>query len=293
MDQGNVRTPRINPSDLGSIRVSVPERSRQRAVANFLDAETAHIDAVITRKRKLMEVVAQRFESAVFVAVTRGLHEEPLKPSRLSWVDQIPHSWGTPPVCANFDLQLGKMLNGQSAEGPEQHPYLRNTNVQWGRFSLEDLATMQFDASDRHRCALRAGDLLVCEGGEVGRAAVWPGEPSNCFFQKAVHRVRPRNGANSRFLMYCLRAAAKTNVFAVEGNLSTIIHLTGEQLRAYRFPWPPADEQVDIVEYLDAAAATTGAVTEALTRQIELLQERRQALITAAVTGELDIPAAA
>jgi type I restriction enzyme S subunit len=198
-----------------------------------------------------------------------------------------------PTVSTNFELQLGKMLNAEAAAGPDQRPYVRNVNVQWDRLDLTDLATMHFDAADTQRFALQQGDLLVCEGGEVGRAAVWPGGVDECYFQKAIHRVRPRAGANSRFLMYCLRAAAKRSVFAVEGNTSTIVHLTGEQLRVHRFPWPPPEEQSAIVAHLDRLAKNCDAAVSTINRQIELLTERRQALITAAVTGQLEIPGVA
>ena len=184
------------------------------------------------------------------------------------------------------------MLNSEAGAGPDQYAYVRNTNVQWDRFDLNDLATMHFGIKDLQRCGLRPGDLLVCEGGEVGRCAVWQDEMENCYFQKAIHRVRPRAGANSRYLMYCLRAAAKHGVFSVEGNLSTIVHLTGEQLRSHRFPWPDDEEQREIVTHLDSAGRRTQRIITKLSRQVGLLVERRQALITAAVTGELEIPTA-
>ena len=268
------------------INVLLPPLAQQRAIADFLDTEAARIDGLVAKKRSMIAVLSERFETAIFEAVTRGIAgERPVAPCGLAWVDEIPADWGTPPVSANFDLSLGKMLNGEAVEGTELYPYLRNLNVQWDRFDLADLGMMNFDADDRRHYALIPGDLLVCEGGEVGRAAVWSGEISNCFFQKAIHRVRPRRGANPRFLMYCLRAAAKQSVFRVEGNLSTIVHLTGEQLRSHRFPWPPASEQADIVVHLDRLAAVVGATNSRLTQQIDLLAEHRQALVTAAVTG--------
>jgi type I restriction enzyme S subunit len=284
---------RISREQLGEVPVRLPLLREQRAIADYLDAETARIDALITKKRRLIDLVDERTEAEIFHAVTRGgVGPRELKPSRLSWVEEIPLGWGTPPVSANFELQLGKMLNAEAAAGPSQFPYLRNVNVQWDHISLLDLATMHFDEQDRLRCLLRTGDLLVCEGGEVGRAAIWNGEVAECYFQKAIHRVRPRRGADGRFLMYCLRAAAKRSVFAVEGNLSTIVHLTGEQLRAHRFPWPPRDEQACIVQHLDIATLRAKELTANIARQIDLLLERRQALITAAVTGELEISAA-
>jgi type I restriction enzyme S subunit len=152
---------------------------------------------------------------------------------------------------------------------------------------------MHFGPEDRARCALREDDLLVCEGGEVGRAAVWPGEPADVYFQKAIHRVRPVAAGNTRFLMYCLRAAAHLKVFAIEGNQSTIVHLTGEKLREHRFPFPPLDEQAHIVIALDAQRDGLCGMMKRVRRQVSLLKEHRQALITAAVTGELGIPGAA
>lgn len=262
--------------------------STQRAIADYLDRETARIDALIEKKQQTIAAVEERFDAMVWDEITGARFTE-CKPCTLSWLRIIPAHWGTPTVSVNFDLQLGQMLNAASASGPEQSPYLRNVNVQWDRFDLEDLATMHFDERAKRRCELRPTDLLVCEGGEVGRAAVWSGELDDCYYQKAIHRVRPREGANSRYLMYCLRAAAKRSVFTVEGNLSTIAHLTGEQLRVHRFPWPPSAEQADILARLDRSAGATTSATGLIARQIALLNEHRQALITAAVTGQLEV----
>ena len=92
-------------------------------------------------------------------------------------------------------IQLGKMLSPKVKTGKESYPYLRNQNVQWGRFDLVDLAVMDFNARDREKFELQYGDLLICEGGEPGRCAVWRGEIKNCYYQKAIHRVRPKPGA--------------------------------------------------------------------------------------------------
>lgn len=270
----------------------VPLRD-QRAIADYLDAEVARIDALVDARHRSAVLARERFESMVWRSVTKGLAPAPMTPSGIGWVGEMPAAWDAPAVGHVFEVQLGKMLNPEATASGEMYPYLRNENVQWDDLDLEDLNLMHFDEADRSRYELRSGDLLVCEGGEVGRAAMWRGELSPCFYQKALHRVRVRRPANTRFLMYVLRGAAGRGVFANEGNTSTIVHLTAEKLRAHRFPCPPTDEQDLIVEELDRDAATLSAAESALDRQIDLLLERRQALITAAVTGQLEIPGVA
>ena len=286
-DTGSVRTPRINWEDLGDIDVTAPPMAEQRAIADFLDAETARIDALIAKKQQLIRLLEEWVGAVVLRGVSGQLTSAgaPTRDSGLDWLGPIPEHYGTPTIGANFSTQLGKMLNAVAAAGPEQFPYIKNTNVKWDEFDLSSLPTMSFPAEDRVRCELRAGDLLVCEGGEVGRSAVWPGSDESIYFQKALHRVRPLANANTRFLMYCLWAAADLDVFSVEGNQATIVHLTGEKLREHRFPWPPAEEQSEIVRLIDADRTRVEALVSQLAHQSDLLAEHRQAVITAAVTG--------
>lgn len=291
-EQGNVRTPRINVEDLGEIRVPVPALAEQTAIADFLDAETARIDALIAKKRQLVQLVDERFQIVMFSGVTGRL--EPVLTQRAScgvkWIVDLPNGWAVTRVGRHFQVQLGKMLSPDASAGAELYPYLRNQDVQWDHVHTENLPRMNFDASARARLRLKPGDLLVCEGGEVGRSAIWPGSQEDIFFQKAVHRLRPTGDANPRFLMYCLKAAAWRGLFRSEGNQSTIIHLTAEQLRAHRMPFPSPLRQDAIVASLDAESVKSSRLADRVERQIELLREHRQALITAAVTGELSIP---
>jgi type I restriction enzyme S subunit len=275
------------------LSVHLPPFGMQRWIADFLDAETAQIDALISKKIALATSLRERHLTMIFGAVTGADFDVPRRESGVSWIGDLPEHWGTPWLGANYETQLGKMLDANAAAGTDQLPYVRNVNVQWDYIDFSDLATMHFSPADRRRCELREGDLLVCEGGEVGRAAVWPNGVTGVYFQKAIHRVRPRKDGNIRFLLYCLRAAAHLNVFAVEGNQSTFVHLTGEKLREHRFPFPSLEEQATIVRRLDEDRDRTSVLTDALDRQITLLRERRQALITAAVTGEMEIPGVA
>jgi type I restriction enzyme S subunit len=247
----------------------------QRAIADYLDGETAWIDALIEKRTTSIALYRERFVSKLVNSL------------------RTDDGWTQRKVSWDYAVQLGKMLNPTASSGPDPRPYLRNLNVQWDRIDLDDVAVMSFDSDDRARFSLLPGDLLVCEGGEVGRAAVWQGELSECYYQKALHRVRPRGSAVPRFLMYWLWASARLRVFEVEGNQSTIVHLTAEQLAARRFPAPAPEGQARIVRALDEVRRVTEAAVEKLERQVTLLREKRQALITAAVNGQIPIPGAA
>ena len=280
----------LNAEQVANLDFPVVSVGTQRAIADYLDTETGRIDALISKKRRMIELLQERVGSIIFDGVTGRLTSSGVctVSSGIDWLGSVPDHFGTPWLGAFHTAQLGKMLNAAAASGPEQYLYIKNTNVQWDSFDLEELPSMSFDAEDRRRCELRPGDLLVCEGGEVGRSAVWDLQ-SQIYFQKALHRVRPLTENVPRFLMYCLWAAANLNVFSVEGNQATIVHLTGEKLRSHRFPWPPLEEQKRIVSIIDSQRGRIDRAVTSMELQIERLAERRQALITAAVTGELAV----
>lgn len=173
------------------------------------------------------------------------------------------------------DVQLGKMLSPKSKTGVRPVPYLRNENVQWDRFDLTDVSWMDFSESEEAKFRLEPGDLLVCEGGEPGRAAIWQGQIERCCYQKALHRIRPRAGRlHPTFLMYRLWLSSRLREFADSQTQTTIAHLPREKLICLRIPLPPLAEQERIagrlteqlgaVERARAAAAQRLAAAEAL-----------------------------
>lgn len=198
-------------------------------------------------------------------------------------------AWTVAPVYARFSVKLGKMLDARQITGEYRAFYLRNIDVKWDRINIVDLPTMDFDDVDRQEFSLRRGDLLVCEGGEVGRCAIWNEDLAECFYQKALHRLRPKRGDLPRYMLYVIRCAAMAGAFVSGSNQSTIDHLTAEKLRRHRFAFAPAEQQQAIVQHIDAASASIEAVSFKLQTTIERLLEYRAALITAAVTGQLDL----
>ena len=210
--------------------------------------------------------------------------------SGVEWLGEVPGHWAVTPVSYRYEVLLGKMLDEKRITGKHLAPYLRNVDVQWDRINTEDLPQMDFAGEDLARYTLAHGDLLVCEGGEVGRAAMWRGELAECYYQKALHRLRRRDqdADFSRFMFYVLRTAASRGVFESSGGKSTIAHLTAEALRRHRFAFPPSQEQAAVVAFLDRETAKIDALVEEQKRLIELLKEKRQAVISQAVTKGLD-----
>ena len=179
------------------------------------------------------------------------------------------------------------MLDAARVTGNHLAPYLRNVDVQWGKINLDDLPMMDFSPDDREKFALKENDLLVCEGGEIGRCALWSGEVDECYYQKALHRLRPRDTSKDSpvWLYYLMFIAAYNGIFSISGNSSTIEHLPAEKLRQYKFPFPPLDEQTAIVAYLERELSQIDALKTALLESLELLSLRRAALIAEAVGG--------
>jgi type I restriction enzyme S subunit len=149
------------------------------------------------------------------------------------------------------------MLDRKRETGTHARPYLRNVNIRWGHFDLSEVMTIDFDEREWAEFRLLPGDVLVCEGGEVGRAAVWSGELEECyFFQKALHRLRPDpTRCLPEFLQLQLSVLAKSGQLAEHTTHLTIAHLTGIKLSALRIPLPPLAQQRRIVDILDRTAS--------------------------------------
>ena len=200
---------------------------------------------------------------------------------------ELPPGWENPPVYARYSVQLGKMLDERRISGMHLAPYLRNMDVQWEGVNTTDLPEMDFSEEERERYVLQKGDLLVCEGGEVGRTAEWNGELKECFFQKAIHRLRPITQKDEpRFFRYFMRMVTDRGDFTLS-TASTIQHLTAEKLRVVRYPAPPRDQQRAIADYLDRETARLDTLLAEKERLLKLLAEKRRALITRAVTRGL------
>lgn len=159
--------------------------------------------------------------------------------------------WPVVPLGEVAETALGKMLDKGKSRGLPRVPYLRNVNVQWGRIDTHDLLEMELADDERERFGVRAGDLLMCEGGEIGRCAIWQGRAEYLAFQKALHRVRPTDRLDATYLRYLMQHHADTGVLAALATGSTIAHLPQQQLRRVPVPLPAVDVQRRIVDLLE------------------------------------------
>ncbi len=160
-------------------------------------------------------------------------------------------SWPVVPLGDVAETSLGKMLDKGKFKGLNHVPYLRNVNVQWGRISTDDVMTMELADDERERFGVRPGDLLVCEGGEIGRCAIWAGGADYIAYQKALHRIRPGKDLDACYLRYLLEHHSDSGTLARLSTGSTIAHLPQQQLRRVPVPLPPIDEQRRIVDLLE------------------------------------------
>lgn len=201
----------------------------------------------------------------------------------------FPTPWQERIVKRDFEVVLGKMLQPEQDKPDEtEEPYLRSANVQWEGVDVSDIKTMWFAPREKKELLLRVGDLLVNEGGDVGRCATWTGGLDACYFQNAVNRVRPRQNASARFLYYWLHNIKHAGFIDAIVSRTTIAHLTAEKLEAIPWADAPPMEQQRIAAYLDASCAAIDAAVAAKRRQLETLNAVRESIIETAITRGMD-----
>jgi type I restriction enzyme S subunit len=292
IDGGNVRTPRIGAKELGSIKVDLPPVEQQRVIVAFLDRETAEIDAFIAEQGALVELLNERRSATITQSITKGLvPTAPMKDSRVEWLGKVPEAWHVSRLARYFDVVLGKMLDAGKEVHPDANmlPYIRAANIQDAGLDLSDVKSMPFTAAEAANLSIRSGDLLVVEGGSIGTSHLVPCDMDGWSFQKTVNRVRSKGVSRTSFLQYVLRSSRDSNVLGTLCNGSTIAHLTAEKLLNLVVPIPSPQEQQEIVDYLDRETTEIDAAIADAKEAIELSKERRAALISAAVTGKIDV----
>lgn len=194
-------------------------------------------------------------------------------------VGVIPEDWDVSTVGHEFSVQLGKMLDAKRNTGVSK-PYLGNKAVQWGAIDIFDLPTVPMSRTDLARFRLEKGDLLVCEGGEVGRAAIWDAPLDECYYQKALHRLRPIRGFDPRLMVEILREWSWRGVFANYVTQTSIAHLPREKFIEVPIPRPSPSEQRAIAAALSDVDALLGGLDQLIAKKRDLNQAAMQQLLT-------------
>ncbi len=195
-------------------------------------------------------------------------------------VGVIPEDWTISSVGAEFSIQLGKMLDAEKNVGVPK-PFLGNRAVQWGKIDLTDIGEIKLTPSDLQRFRLRKGDLLVCEGGEIGRTAVWQQPIEECYYQKALHRLRPLRGYNVQLMLNILQRLASTGFLLNFVTQTSIAHLPKDKFETIPIPLPPTKaEQEAIAEALSDADVLIESLEQLLAKKRQVKQGAMQELLT-------------
>jgi len=287
----------VATEDVGNLGAVNPLRPQQMAIAKYLDRETARLDGLVAAKERLLGLLAEKRRALITRAVTRGLNPSaPLRDSGIPWLGQIPAHWKVKRLKLVAEVRGGLTLGknyglAQLAE----YPYLRVANVQDGRLDLSEVTTVLVPKSEATSCLLQAGDVLMNEGGDadkLGRGCVWQGEISPCLHQNHVFAVRP-NRVSSEWLDLWTSTESAKSYFESRAKRSTnLASISGTNIKELPIPLPPVDERRAIRVHIISETAKLDALSATAERTIVLLNERRAALIAAAVTGQLNIPEA-
>lgn len=192
------------------------------------------------------------------------------------------NSWPVIPLGEIAEVKLGKMLDKTKHRTGQRLPYLRNINVRWGSVDTSDLLEMHFEDDELDRFGLKEGDVLVCEGGEPGRAAVWNNSVPNVKYQKAIHRIRFKQPYEPKLLVYLLELLAKTGRLERRFTGSTIKHFTREAIVQLPIPVPPLDEQQRIVADIEKQFTRLDATVAALDQIQQKSVRLRQSILSGA-----------
>ncbi len=286
---------RIGQWDLSKPRMKeipflIPPLQEQSAIANFLDDKTAKIDQAIAIKQKQIELLKERRQILIHKAVTRGLNENvKLKDSGVEWLGEIPEHWEVKRLKYIANIVLGKMLCNEDKGNYKLKPYLKSKNIQWLNTDINSVDEMWFSEKEMLEYRLKKGDLILSEGGEVGKTCIWNNELAECYIQNSAHKVTVYNENISEYYLYIFFTIGKFGVFDSIVNRVSIGHLTKDKLSNIEIINPPKDEQQKIVEHIDNLTTKIATAISLKEREIEKMKEYKMSLIDGVVTGKVRV----
>lgn len=280
-----VSYPAINASDLASIKVATPSRSEQATIATFLDLETAKLDTLIAKQGQLIELLRAKRQALVSHVVTKGLDPDaPMKDSGVEWLGNVPDEWVVTRIGRMFEIkkrivgELGHEVLSITQRGIQ----IKDTESNDGQLSMDYSKYQTVEVGD---FAMNHMDLIT---GFIDIAR-FPGVTSPDY---RVFRLRESSAADSRYFLAVFQDAYRRRLFFPFGQGSSQLgrwRLPTDAFKEYPILIPPKDQQTAIVSFLDRETAKIDALIEKSSCSIELMREHRTALISAAVTGKIDV----
>ena len=283
------KMPRVSPDEVACSFIPLPPLPEQRAIAAFLDRETARIDVLVARKERLIELLQEKRTALITRAVTRGLDPDaPMKDSGVEWLGEIPAHWDVKRLKDVGEAQIGLTYGPNDVVTHDDGILvLRASNIFGGRIVLEDNVYVQ--CSIPEKLITEEGDILICSRSGsrslIGKNAKINCNSSGMTFGAFMTIFRSRH---NDYLHYVFNSA----LFEFQSAMfitSTINQLTLGMLKGFSVPLPPTNEQTSIATFLDQETAKLDSLVAKVHEAIESLRELRSALISAAVTGRIDV----
>ncbi len=267
----------IRLEDVRGLEVPVAPVKEQQRIADKLDTVLARVDACHDRLARVTPLL-KRFRQSVLAAAFSGRMQGDLT---------SPQTYPTQPLATLAKMRLGKMLDKQKNTGTAV-PYLGNINVRWFGFQLGDLKLISIEEREREEFSVKDGDVLICEGGEPGRSAVWTAGTTDIVYQKALHRVRPDSSKLlpmwlALYMKHCCDARLIDDLFTG----STIKHLTGVALARLPVPLPNPLTQAEIVRRVETLFAYADRLEARLAQAQTAVDRLTPSLLAKAFRGEL------
>lgn len=288
---------RISRGLLGNIRVIVPPLSEQQKIAQFLDHETAKIDTLIEKQQRLIELLKEKRQAVISHAVTKGLNPNaPMKDSGVEWLGEVPEHWEISQIkylCYVNDGNHGEEYPKDSDYTVEQDgvPFIRGGNMSNFAITNNDMLYITKTKNNSMRKGrLAAGDILFMNRGEIGKLALISEEYAGSNLNSQIAYLRCLNGkVNNKYLLYFLASDYILNLLLSMKMGSVLTQFPIGNLLEIRVPLPIISEQQKIANFLNLETIKFDTLIEKANSAIELMQERRTALISAAVTGKIDV----
>lgn len=290
-ERGGTAQPFIKVSETLARNWAFPPPIEQSAIAAFLDRETAKIDALIAEQEKLIALLAEKRQATISHAVTKGLNPDaPMKDSGVPWLGEVPGHWEINRLKSiSPQITVGIVVEPSKYYVDSGVPALRSLNVAPGRVVEDNFVFISVESNELlSKSRLRAGDLVSVRSGQTGTTAVVPESLDGCNCIDLIIIRKPRDDSE-QFLCWFLGSDAAIQQFSSGSGGAIQQHFNIGTAMNLQIPLPPREEQDAIVKFLEAESAKIESLHRASEQSIDLLQERRSALIAAAVTGQIDL----